>query len=260
MAVQFYRDGGSLSWADTLRVDYRTAGGTWMQGALQTVPAPATGAPKVEVSLGGVAADEVRVVMNARSATHMVVSEVEIFASAPSAAGVADLARLTVGATAVDGFDPAKTDYAVTVTGDAWPTLAAQAVDQNATVRITQPADANGVGTVRVTAPNGAERAYTVTVTRVPAVTVSTTVSSRCVAGKVIVAATVQNDGATRADVRIDTPYGVKSLGAVEPGKRVSATFTTRQASIAAGTATITATVNGTSATSQAVIPAATCK
>lgn len=260
VAVQFYRDGGSLSWADTLRVDYRTAGGTWTQGALQTVPAPATGAPKVEVSLGGVAADEVRVVMNARSATHMVVSEVEIFASAPSAAGVADLARLTVGATAVDGFDPAKTDYAVTVTGDAWPTLAAQAVDQNATVRITQPADANGVGTVRVTAPNGAERAYTVTVTRVPAVTVSTTVSSRCVAGKVVVAATVQNDGATRADVRIDTPYGVKSLGAVEPGKRVSATFTTRQASIAAGTATITATVNGTSATSQAVIPAATCK
>lgn len=260
VAVQFYRDGGSLSWADTLRVDYRTAGGTWMQGALQTVPAPATGAPKVEVSLGGVAADEVRVVMNARSATHMVVSEVEIFASAPSAAGVADLARLTVGATAVDGFDPAKADYAVTVTGDAWPTLAAQAVDQNATVRITQPADANGVGTVRVTAPNGAERTYTVTVTRVPAVTVSTTVSSRCVAGKVIVAATVQNDGATRADVRIDTPYGVKSLGAVEPGKRVSTTFTTRQASIAAGNATITATVNGTSATSQAVIPAATCK
>lgn len=259
VAVQFYRDGGT-SWADTLRVDYRSAGGTWKEGTLQTVPAPATGAPKVEVSLGGVAADEVRVVLNARSQTHMVVSEVEIFASAPSAAGVADLARLTVGANAVADFDPARTDYAVTVTGDAWPVLNAQAVDQNATVRITQPADAGGVGTVRVTAPNGAERTYTVTVTRVPAATVSATATSRCVAGKVVVAVTVQNDGATRADVRVDSPYGAKSLGAVEPGKRASATFTTRQTSIPAGTATVTATVNGTPATTTAVIPAATCK
>ncbi len=51
----------------------------------------------------------------------MVVSEVEIFASAPSVSGVADLARLTVGATAVAGFDPAKTDYAVTVTATPGP-------------------------------------------------------------------------------------------------------------------------------------------
>ncbi len=260
VAVQFYRDGGSLSWADTLRVDYRSAGGAWTQGALQTVPAPATGAPKVEVSLGGVAADEVRVVMNARSQTHMVVSEVEIFAAAPSQAGIADLARLTVGATPVDGFDPARTEYTATVVGDVWPTLNAQAVDQDAVVRITQPADAGGVGTVRVTAPNGTERTYTVTVTRTPAAKVTATASSRCVAGKVVVAMTVQNDGATRADVRIDSPYGAKSLGAVEPGKRASATFTTRQASIPAGTATVTATVDGTAATIPAAIPAATCK
>ncbi|MGN7970769.1 RICIN domain-containing protein [Microbacterium sp. 22296] len=260
VTVQFYRDGGSLSWADTLRVDYRSAGGAWTQGALQTVPAPTTGAPKVEVSLGGVAADEVRVVMNARSQTHMVVSEVEIFASAPSVSGVADLARLTVGATAVAGFDPAKTDYAVTVTGDAWPTLNAQAVDQNAVVRITQPAAAGGVGTVRVTAPNGAERTYTVTVTRVPAATVAATASSRCISGKAVVTVTVQNDGATRADVRVESPYGAKNLGAIEPGKRASAAFTTRQASIPAGTATVTATVNGTPATVTAAIPAATCK
>jgi O-glycosyl hydrolase len=259
VAVQFYRDGGA-SWADTLRVDYRSAGGTWTQGALQTVPTPSTGAPKVEVSLGGVAADEVRVVMNARSQTHMVVSEVEIFASAPSQAGIADLARLTVGAGAVDGFDPARTDYTASVVGDTWPTLNAQAVDQDAVVRITQPADANGVGTVRVTAPNGTERTYTVTVTRVPAATVTATASSRCVAGKVVVAVTVQNDGTTRADVKVDSPYGAKSLGAVEPGKRASATFTTRQTSIPAGTATVTATVNGTPATVSTAIPAATCK
>ncbi|MBB3159424.1 O-glycosyl hydrolase [Microbacterium proteolyticum] len=259
VAVQFYRDGGT-SWADTLRVDYRSAGGTWTQGALQTVPAPSTGAPKVEVSLGGVSADEVRVVMNARSQTHMVVSEVEIFAAAPSQAGIADLARLTVGANTVDGFDPARTDYTASVVGETWPTLNAQAVDQDAVVRITQPADANGVGTVRVTAPNGTERTYTVTVTRVPAATVTATASSRCVAGKVVVAVTVQNDGATRADVKVDSPYGAKSLGAVEPGKRASATFSTRQASIAAGTATVTATVNGTPSTVSTAIPAATCK
>ncbi|WP_307454695.1 glycoside hydrolase [Microbacterium sp. SORGH_AS_0344] len=261
VAVQFYRDGGSLSWPESLRVDYRIAGGTWVQGALQSVPAPASGAPKVEVTLGGVAADEVRVVMNARSQTHMIVSEVEIFAAAPSPAGIADLARLTVGANPVAGFDPAKTEYAVSVPGDAWPTVNAQAVDQDAVVRVTQPADAGGVGTVRVTAPNGAERVYTVTVTRVPAAAqVMGTASSRCVAGKVVLAVTVQNDGPTRADVRIDSPYGAKNLGAVEPGKRASATFTTRQTSIPAGTATVTATVNGAATTSSVAIPAATCK
>nr|WP_307327236.1 glycoside hydrolase [Microbacterium sp. SORGH_AS_1204] len=260
VAVQFYRDGGSLSWPETLRVDYRIAGGTWVQGALQSVPAPATGAPKVEVTLGGVAADEVRVVMNARSQTHMIVSEVEIFAAAPSPAGIADLARLTVGPNPVAGFDPAKTEYAVSVPGDAWPTVNAQAVDQDAVVRITQPADAGGVGSVRVTAPDGAERVYTVTVTRTPAATVTATASSRCVAGKVIVAMTVQNDGSARADVRLDSPYGAKSLGAVDPGKRVSTTLTTRQTSIPAGTATVTATVNGAASTTSVAIPAATCK
>ncbi len=258
--MQFYRDGGSLSWADTLRVDYRSAGGTWMQGTLQTVPAPATGAPKVEVTLGGVAADEVRVVMNARSQTHMVVSEVEIFAAAPSSSAVADLARLTVGANAVDGFDPARTDYAVTVTGDAWPTLNAQAVDQNASVRITQPADAGGVGTVRVTAPNGTERTYTVTVTRVPAATVSATASSRCIAGKAVVTLTVQKqrrDPRRRADRQ---PVRVEERRCTRAGKSASAAFSTRQTSIPAGTATVTATVNGTSSTVATAIPAATCK
>lgn len=258
VSVQFYRD-GRASWADTLRVDHRTAGGTWVQGALQTVPTPATAAPKVEVALNGATADEVRVVLNAKSGSYMVVSEVEILASAPSPAGIADLARLTVGPSAVEGFDPARTDYAVTSAGDVWPVLNAQAVDQDAVVRIVQPADAAGVGTVRVTAPDGTERTYTVTVTRTPAATVTGTAATRCVAGKAVVVTTVQNTGTTRADVKVETRYGVKSLGALEPGARVSSSFTTRQASVPAGTATITATVGGTPSTSTVAVPAATC-
>ena len=166
VAVQFYRDGGSLSWPETLRVDHRTSGGAWVEGALQTVPAPDTGAPLVDVALGGVTADEVRVVMNARSQTHIIVSEVQIFAAAPAAAGIADLARLSVGPSAVDGFDPTTTAYTVSSTGAAWPTVAAVAVDRDARVAVVQPGDAGGVATVTVTAPNGTVRTYTVAVER----------------------------------------------------------------------------------------------
>lgn len=185
VAVQFYRDGSSLSWPATMRVDHRESGGEWVEGELVTVPEPATGAPRVEVPVSG-AADEVRVVMNARPDTHMIVSEVEIFAAAAAPAGVADLARLTVGDEPVDGFAPDTLEYTVTTTGSAWPTLHALAVDDDATVVVTQPGDdqagdaqrmaadaaaaaddvITSVGTVTVTAPDGASQTYTVTVSR----------------------------------------------------------------------------------------------
>lgn len=163
VAVQFYRDGGP-SWADTLRVDHRAGDGAWVEGEPVAVPVPEQGAPRVEVPVDGARADEVRVVLTAREDQHMIGSEVEILADAPAPAGIADLARLTVGDDAVAGFDPATTEYAVTVESDTLPQLFALAVDEDAVVTIVQPQDADGTGTVRVTAPDGATRTYTVAV------------------------------------------------------------------------------------------------
>jgi O-glycosyl hydrolase len=173
VAVQFYRDGSSLSWPVTMRVDHRLDGGEWVQGDLVTVPASTSGAPLVDVPVTG-AADEVRVVMDARSQTHMIVSEVEIFAAAASPAGIVDLARLTVGDEPIEGFDPKVLDYTVSSTGAAWPELHALAVDEDASVEVSQPGDTvetarapGGVGSVRVTAPDGAVQTYTVAIERV---------------------------------------------------------------------------------------------
>lgn len=165
VSVQFYRDGGSLSWPESMRVDHRVEGGEWIEGDVVSVPAPSTGAPLVEVPVGA-AADEVRVVLNARSQTHMIVSEVEIFAASPAPAGIADLARLSVGDVPIEDFASDVLDYTVPSTGSAWPTLYALAVDEAASVVVTQPAEAEGIGSVRVTAPDGTERTYTVTIAR----------------------------------------------------------------------------------------------
>ncbi|MDA1361093.1 hypothetical protein O1R50_15795 [Glycomyces luteolus] len=67
-------------------------------------------------------------------------------------------------------------------------------------------------------------------------------VSTRCAAGKVLVTASVRNVGDTAADVVVSTAYGRKTLAAVAPGATVSAVFTTRATSIAAGTVTVTGT------------------
>lgn len=197
VSVQFFKDGGSLSWPTTLRVDHRVSGGDWVQGDEVAVPTPANGAPKVDVPVTG-AADEVRVILNARPQTHMIVSEVEIYAATASPAGVADLARLTVGDEPLAGFDPKVFEYTVASTGSAWPQLHALAVDQDAAVEITQPGDAaetaraaGGVGSVRVTAPDGTEQTYTVTVSRTVGVDTPT------LAGEPRVGSTVRATAAT---------------------------------------------------------------
>jgi O-glycosyl hydrolase len=164
-SVQFYRDGGA-TWPQRLRVEHRLTGGEWSTGSWVDVPAQDAGAPLIDVPLGDVDADEVRVVMEARPATHIVVSEVQIFGLRPSASSVSDLARLTVDGEPVAGFAADTTEYRVVVEGTGWPRLAAIAVDRDAAVRITQPDAGDGTGTVTVTAPDGSERTYTVTIER----------------------------------------------------------------------------------------------
>jgi len=165
VTVYFQRDGGT-SWARTMHVDHRLGTGEWVIGDTITVETPASGGPTVDIPVGAASADQVRVVMNAYPQTHLIVSEVEIFAPAASPSAVADLARLTVGSTAVQDFDADTTAYAVSVPGSTWPVVAATAIDEAATVAIVQPADGQGTATVTVTAPSGAQKVYTVTVAR----------------------------------------------------------------------------------------------
>ncbi len=259
VAVQFYRDGNSLSWPETMRVDHRIDGGQWVEGAVQNVPAPSSGAPRVDVPVSGTA-DEVRVVMNARSQTHMIVSEVEIYAASAAPADIADLARLTVGDTEVEGFDPKTFAYTVTSPGAEWPQLHALAVDEDARVEITQPGEASptaralgGVGTVQVTAPDGTEQTYTVTVNRAVGVDTPTLTGEARVGATVRAAAVTDPADAALAFVWLRD--GVAIPGATSDAYLLTAADLGREI-----TAEVTATADGFddgTARSAAIVPVA---
>ena len=97
-----------------------------------------------------------------------------------------------------------------------------------------------------------------------PALDVSTVVSARCVAGKVVQVVTVKNSEGVPVAVTASGPHGTKAFGALAAGKSASASFTTREATVPSGniTLTLTATVDGKSvtATSETAFPTATCR
>ncbi|WP_193755335.1 LamG-like jellyroll fold domain-containing protein [Microbacterium testaceum] len=97
-------------------------------------------------------------------------------------------------------------------------------------------------------------RTVTTTVTVRASVTAIPTVSTRCVAGKVTVTATVKNAGSTRFAATVATPWGKKALGSIDPGARASAAFSTRAESVPTGSITVTATttVDGKTVSSKA--------
>jgi len=159
--IYFYKDGSSLTWPTTITTQYRDAD----TGAWTTLPTTTTltdsttdPAPVATIDLGGVAADAVRFVLAARPATHMIVSETEIDAVTPSASSVSSLARLTVGGTDVDGFDPATTHYSVQRRGSE-PVVTAVPTDASATVSVERD---GASATVTVTAVDGTTTTYTV--------------------------------------------------------------------------------------------------
>ncbi|MDY0908826.1 immunoglobulin-like domain-containing protein [Microbacterium sp. CFBP9034] len=73
-----------------------------------------------------------------------------------------------------------------------------------------------------------------------PAVSASVSVTGRCVAGKAVLAVVVANDDEREIRVRLDTAYGAKQIAAIAPGKSSASAFTTRSASIPAGSVTAT--------------------
>lgn len=252
VAVHFYRD-GTNSWARQLRVETRLGTGAWIPTATIPVTAAATGpAPTIEVPLGGVKADQVRVVMDANPATHMIVSEVRILAVAPSPAGVADLARLTLDTKPVDGFSADTMSYAVERVGSAWPRIGAVAVDSAARIEIVQPADAGGAGSVRVTAPDGTVRTYAVTVSRTAAVT-APVISGDALLGETLTATAGVTDPESATTAFQWTRDGADIAGATGAAFRIGADDVGKAIAVRA-----TASAPGftaASATSQPVVP-----
>lgn len=92
-----------------------------------------------------------------------------------------------------------------------------------------------------------------------PVLPMTVTADTRCVAGKVVLAVRATNDAGIAVDLAISTTYGAKSLADVEPGERVTASFTTRRASVGAGSVVVTATAGGDSAEASAPYAAASC-
>ncbi|WP_435747709.1 immunoglobulin-like domain-containing protein [Microbacterium sp. PMB16] len=97
-----------------------------------------------------------------------------------------------------------------------------------------------GTFTVRGVAQDESRMPVTATVTVTPGIGV--VASTRCVAGKVVVVATVANAASQSASVAVVTPYGTRTLTAAA-GSSASASFSSRLATAPAGE--ITGTVDG---------------
>ncbi|SFR70321.1 Glycosyl hydrolases family 43 [Agromyces sp. CF514] len=92
-----------------------------------------------------------------------------------------------------------------------------------------------------------------------PDVAVETTATSRCVAGKVSLVASVKNVDTRTADVSVETAYGTKTFVGVLPGKTVSQAFSTRAASMDAGFVGVSATAAGASFSGSTAYPTRSC-
>jgi hypothetical protein len=85
------------------------------------------------------------------------------------------------------------------------------------------------------------------TETPTPDLVIESSASTRMIAGKAYVVATAKNSDDVAVDLVFASAYGTKKVTGVQPGKTVSASFTSRSASIPAGAVTVTAraTVDG---------------
>ncbi|NQX13775.1 hypothetical protein HQQ80_19280 [Microbacteriaceae bacterium VKM Ac-2855] len=89
-----------------------------------------------------------------------------------------------------------------------------------------------------------------------PAAGVTVTAATKCIAGSVYITAVVKNTGTAAVAPTVTTAYGSKALPTLAPGATASAVFTTRAASVPAGS--VTASVPGAQPVT-APYPAATC-
>ncbi|HMR49734.1 MAG TPA: hypothetical protein PKE40_10675 [Arachnia sp.] len=88
---------------------------------------------------------------------------------------------------------------------------------------------------------------------------VSASATTRCVAGKVVVAASVTNGEETPVEVSLASLFGSKALASLAGGRTASAAFTTRQVTVSPGTVDVTAVADGVTTTLSAPYAAASC-
>lgn len=92
-----------------------------------------------------------------------------------------------------------------------------------------------------------------------PDLKLSTAVTTRCVAGKVTLAVSVTNGDTRAADIAITTPFGDKTVKAVQPGKTVTQTVATRQSAIGSASVSVAGTASDASYAASTFYDARTC-
>ncbi|MBP1240799.1 hypothetical protein ABID92_001384 [Frigoribacterium sp. PvP120] len=100
----------------------------------------------------------------------------------------------------------------------------------------------------------------TITATAPPGPAVQASASSRCVAGKVTVMGTGTNASDSTVELTMSSPWGSRTFTGVAPGKTVSAAFSSRSASIAAGELSVTSKAASGSRTVTAPYAAIVCR
>jgi parallel beta-helix repeat protein len=125
----------------------------------------------------------------------------------------------------------------VQVNGDLRPVGATEATvelrDGENVIEVTANSFAGDFGT------------YVIKLTRAaaePALAIDVTATTRCIAGKVVLTAAVENETDVRVNITLATPYGSTTFNALKPGKSASKAFTTRLAEMPAGELTVTST------------------
>lgn len=88
---------------------------------------------------------------------------------------------------------------------------------------------------------------------------IESSVTTRCVAGKVTVVASVVNTDDAPLAIDVASPFGTKSFATVQPGKTVSVALSTRTAQVPAGSVAVTAKGDGAPVTQQAAYTAKDC-
>lgn len=155
--------------------------------------------------------------------------------------------------------------HAYALVGDTVTDLGVVAFDSSQRGSITMPASLTGGTTARIAVAfdSGPLVWDTVTVRQPATLALTTTATSRCVAGKVVLTTVVSNGSAANVDVTVNSAYGSKTTTAVKPGSNTSSAFTTRLTTMPAGQVTITGAgvVSGetVTTTSTTAYPARTC-
>jgi hypothetical protein len=125
------------------------------------------------------------------------------------------------------------------------------------------------VGANGSTAYNAADRrpfsstALTVTadvIVAAPALAVTATAETRCVAGKGLVVTKITNGSTAPVALQIDSAHGSKTIASLAAGKSTSVSFTARTNPVAAGEVTVTATAGSATSTVKAPFAAVTCR